>query len=133
MIQIILLEDNPVEAMLFESALADISLETNLHQVENESSILQLLDSWQSTPSSDTYLLILDMYIGEKSGLEIYESIKGHSIREQCIVAIFTGLTDEKIIQKSYECGVNTYLDKPMDYDELVDMLHKMLLYFSQF
>jgi CheY-like chemotaxis protein len=65
------------------------------------------------------------------TGLEILERIKTYPILKECTVAMLTGLADEAVIKQAYENGINAYLDKPIDFDDLVRMIEGMIKFFS--
>jgi CheY-like chemotaxis protein len=131
MVEIILLEDNLVEATLFESAVEEIAMPCQLHVAHNYKLVEERLQSWQNENNSHPKIIFLDMYTPEMTGLEILERIKTYPILKECTVAMLTGLADEAVIKQAYENGINAYLDKPIDFDDLVRMIEGMIKFFS--
>ncbi|MCI5082405.1 MAG: response regulator [Saprospiraceae bacterium] len=131
MVEIILLEDNELEATLFESAIQDLDIATRLHIVPDEKGIKEKLDQWNQPSNGNTFIIFLDMYTPEKTGLEILEEIKSHPVFPVCDVVMLTGLSDEKVIQKAYQQGIQAYLNKPIDYEELVNLTQGVINFFS--
>lgn len=131
MVEIILLEDNLVEATLFESAVEEITMACQLHIAHNYKLVEERLQSWQDENNSYPKIIFLDMYTPEMTGLEILERIKAYPILKDCTVAMLTGLADEAVIKQAYENGINAYLDKPIDFDDLVSMIEGMIKFFS--
>jgi CheY-like chemotaxis protein len=93
--------------------------------------VVKQLESWQKDNNPYPKIIVLDMYTPEMTGLEILEKIKNYPILERCTIAMLTGLSDDTVIKQAYESGINAYLDKPIDFDDLVRMIEGMIKFFS--
>ena len=63
-------------------------------------------------------VILLDLKIPKMSGLEILRRLKGHERIRLIPVVMLTSSQKESDILESYRLGVNSYLVKPVDYDE---------------
>jgi CheY-like chemotaxis protein len=131
MVEIILLEDNLVEATLFESAIEETAMTYQLHVTHSYKLVVERLECWQKESNPHPKIIFLDMHTPEMTGLEILEKIKSYPILKKCTVAMLTGLSDDMVIKQAYESGINAYLYKPIDFDDLVNMIESMIKFFS--
>ncbi|MFM1652209.1 response regulator [Brevibacillus sp. B_LB10_24] len=68
-------------------------------------------------------LLILDVYLPDKSGIEVLRSIRAEKI--PCDVILITAAKEIDIIEEAFRLGIFDYLIKPFDLDLLQDTLEK--------
>ena len=71
------------------------------------------------TPS----LILLDLNLPEKSGLEVLKEIKTDSILKCIPVIVLTNSNDNKDALKSYKHHANAYITKPIDHDKFKEYI----------
>lgn len=74
-------------------------------------------------------LIILDLNMPKRHGAEVLGIIKKDKKLQKIPVVVFTTSSDEGEIQTCYEKGANSYIIKPMNYDNFVEALHSIEQY----
>ncbi len=118
-IEILLVEDNPVDVCLTEETLKDSSLATNLSVVGDGVEALAFLHrEGRYARASRPDLILLDLNLPKKDGREVLAEIKVDP-RLKCIpvVVLTTSGADEDVFNM-YELHANCYITKPVDLDQ---------------
>ncbi len=68
-------------------------------------------------------ILILDLKLPGKSGFEILEWVRGQDQLSHIPVIILSSSSQNKDILKSYRLGANSYLVKPVNHSDLINMV----------
>src|SRR5581483_1660440 len=71
-------------------------------------------------------LVLLDLKMPGKAGLEILEWIKGSKSLDAVVVAMFTSSTNEEDVQSAFRLGADCYLVKPLSYEALVAFARRL-------
>jgi CheY-like chemotaxis protein len=74
-------------------------------------------------------LVLLDLNLPGKSGLEILKWIREQPALETLLVIVLTSSNAERDIHDAYRLGANSYLVKPSNPDELLEMFNALKLY----
>jgi two-component system, chemotaxis family, response regulator Rcp1 len=122
---ILLVEDNPGDAMLVREAFRDAKISHRLHVAEDGVVALQFLrrqDRFRAVPSPD--LILLDLNLPRKDGREVLAEIKQDEELKKIPVIILTTSEDEADIEKAYSLHANSYLTKPVDMDDFIRSIH---------
>jgi CheY-like chemotaxis protein len=80
-------------------------------------------------PCEFAKVVLLDLKLLKMSGLEILRRLKGHERTRLIPVVMLTSSQEESDILESYRLGVNSYLVKPVDYDEYFRVVEDLALY----
>jgi CheY-like chemotaxis protein len=116
-IEILLIEDSPSDADLAREALGHGKILNNLHFVEDGVEAMKFLrrkEPYLSVPRPD--LILLDLNLPKKSGVEVLTEIKTDpSLKLIPVVILSTSAAQEDII-KSYSLHANCYITKPVDF-----------------
>lgn len=70
-------------------------------------------------PSEPVYIVILDVHLPGKNGIELLEDLKSNDLYKAAIFILITGYTDEAIKFKSYNLGALDFIYKPFSVKEL--------------
>lgn len=124
-VDILLVEDNDADIVLVREALKDAKIYNNLHVVQDgESAIHFLLQENGANPDGvKPGLILLDLYMPKKSGMEVLEVIKGTDSLKTIPVVVMTSSQEEADIVKAYELQANCYITKPVDFDQLITVV----------
>ena len=76
-------------------------------------------------------LIILDLNLPKIHGMDILKFLKNHTKYRSIPIIIFSTRPDSKNISKAYKNGANGYIIKPLSYDEFVDKLRLLRMYWS--
>lgn len=129
-IQIILVEDNQDDAELFLRVLKKRSLNEKTLHLTNGEEALKIFFPGNSTPSTEKFLpklIILDIKMPKVDGFTVLEKIKSDKDTRFIPVVIFSSSKEEKDIIKAYEMGANCFVEKPMEYDDFVTTVEKII------
>lgn len=111
------IEDSPADARLLEEGFSD-ELRTHLHWVSDGAEALNFLK--QEPPHADAPrpdLVVLDLNLPNKSGIEVLESIKTDEKLTVIPVVVLSSSDSPSDIEEAYRHHANAYLVKPMDID----------------
>src|SRR4028119_1054415 len=125
--EVLLIEDDPGDVELTETALARSKLKINLNVVnDGEEAIAYLRREGQYTDAVRPNLIVLDLNLPGLSGLEILSAIKSDQRLKSIPVVILTTSDASTDIIKSYELGVNCYVTKPIGLKEFVKIFNSI-------
>lgn len=127
---IILIEDNQDDAELFLRVLKKKSLDNRTLHLLNGEEALNIFFPHNSTSHSEfdkPKLIILDIKMPKVDGFSVLEKIKKN--KETCVipVVIFSSSKQDQDIVKAYELGANCYVEKPLEYDDFVQTVEKII------
>jgi chemotaxis family two-component system response regulator Rcp1 len=116
-IEILLIEDSPSDADLAIEALGQGKILNNLHFVEDGVEAIKFLRRkapYLDVPRPD--LILLDLHLPKKSGIEVLEEIKTDPNLKLIPVVILSTSSAPEDIFKSYSLHANCYITKPVDF-----------------
>jgi DNA-binding response OmpR family regulator len=124
----LLVEDDPDDVALFRRALTKAGISVDLQLAEDGDSAIQLLQSKSESSENSPlpWILLLDLKMPRKSGWEVLKWIRRHPALHRMPVVIFTSSKERSDILRSYELGANSYLVKPVGFDQLKEMVRSM-------
>ena len=115
-IKILLVEDNLADARLIQESLKDRTVLNELFTVRDGVDAIDFLSrrgSCRSMPQPD--LILLDLSLPRKDGLEVLAFIKNNPTLKGIPVVILTSSRAERDIARSYALHCNCYITKPLD------------------
>jgi CheY-like chemotaxis protein len=118
-LDILLIEDDPGDAVLTREALANSRLPMNLTVIDNGEAALNYL--FRRPPYQEVarpQLIILDLNLPRLSGTEVLKEIKGDADLKLIPVVVLTTSTAPSDIVRSYQSGANCFVSKPLDLHE---------------
>lgn len=114
--EILLVEDSPTDAALTRAAIQEGKIDNNLYLVKDGVEALAFLrreGCYASAPRPD--LILLDLNLPKKSGLEVLRDIRSDPQLKSLVVTILTTSRDENDVLDAYGLNVNAYITKPVD------------------
>lgn len=127
--EILLVEDNPDDAEMTIRALRKNNLANRLHHVTDGAAALDFLFGADSRTGTSPRMVILDLKLPKIDGMEVLRRIKGDERTRTMPVVILTSSREEKDIVEGYKLGVNSYVQKPVQFDEFVQAVAHLGLY----
>lgn len=128
--EILLVEDNADDVFLTREAFDAAGLRVNLHHVDNGEKCMQFLyrkGSYADVPTPD--LILLDMHMPVMDGYEVLtEIVKDEKLRHLPVVVLTTSY-EAADIQKMYDLRCNSYITKPVDFDNFVKVIAQLAGY----
>ena len=130
MAEILLVDDNEDDVFLTREAFAVASLRVNLHHVDNGVKCLQFLRKqgpYADVPTPD--LILLDMNMPVMNGHEVLSAIVADDKLSHLPVVVLTTSYEAADIQKMYKLRCNSYITKPVNFDNFVEAIAKLTDY----
>ena len=123
-IDILLVEDNPGDTRLIEEVFKDVTVCNTLYAVKDGCQALDFLfqrGAFAQAPKPE--LILLDINLPKKSGLDVLAEIKAHSRLRRIPAVILTTSEAERDILKSYDLHANAYVVKPLDLEQFINIV----------
>lgn len=131
-IEILLVEDNPVDARLLEAYFGKSVAQYNLHVVRSgEEALSFLYHGVEFTDAPRPDVVLLDLHLPEMTGFEVLAAIKNHQHLKDIPVIVLTVSTADEDVQRAYDLQANCYLTKPQDpegFDALMNAIDEFWL-----
>ena len=131
--EILLVEDDPREARLTVRELQNANLKNKIELARNGEEALDFLFCRGAyTCRSITHpptLVLLDLKLPKLDGIQVLREIKAHPETWSIPVVILTSSREEKDLVQSYKLGVNSYIQKPVDFDQFRQTIKTLGLY----
>ncbi len=132
-LEIILVEDNDFDAELTIRALQEGRISNPIFRITDGQELLDFLFPPDSPNDSliiaPPRLILLDLKLPRIDGLEVLKVIKSDTRTKWIPVVVLTSSTEETDMIKSYHLGVNSYIVKPVDFDNFTATVKQLGLY----
>jgi len=128
-VTILMAEDDPDDRMLTEDALEENRLANDLRFVENGEELLDYLyhrGQYNKINAPRPGLILLDLNMPKMDGREALKVIKSDASLKRIPVVVLTTSKAEEDILKSYDLGVNSFITKPVTFDDLVEVTREI-------
>jgi two-component system response regulator len=123
-VTILLVEDNPDDAKLTQAALGQVPAYIEVAP-DGERALDYLLDDRNELPR----LVILDLRLPNTGGLEVLRRVRQDPRTRLVPVVILTSSDARGDILAGYRYGANSYVRKPVDFDEFRGLIRQLGLY----
>jgi two-component system response regulator len=129
-VDILLIEDNTDHVELILKALRDNNVLNEVHVVASgEEAIDFLYQRGEYANAAQPGLILLDIKLPGIDGIELLRRIKADPKLKPIPVVMLTTSAGEKEIVESYNCGANSYIVKPVDFEHFVKVIKELKLY----
>jgi CheY-like chemotaxis protein len=123
-IEILLVEDSPGDIRLTIEALKDGKIHNRLSVVNDGVEALAFLRrQGQHAKAPRPDLILLDLNLPKKDGREVLTEIKQEEDLKRIPVVVLSISTAEKDILKTYDLHANCYINKPVDFDQFINVV----------
>jgi two-component system response regulator len=123
---ILLVEDNAADAQLTLHALRDTPFANRIRVVRDGDEALEFLFS---AGVEIPKLLMLDLKLARVGGIEMLRAMRKNPRTRTMPVVILTSSREERDIAQSYDSGVNSYVVKPVDFEQFTSTVRQVALY----
>ena len=130
---ILLIEDNPDDELLTLMAFKDNNITNEVIVARDGEEALDYLFGTGRYQDRDMNILpqvvLLDLKLPKVDGLEVLKAIRSNPITKLLPVVILTSSKEEVDILKSYQLGANSYIRKPVDFEQFSEAIKQLGLY----
>lgn len=131
--QILLVEDNDSDAELTIHALQKSGLVNLIERVDDGEKALDFVfcrgpysDRQFSSPPR---LILLDLKLPKVDGMQVLREVKSDPRTKSIPVILLTASKENRDVMGSYQLGVNSYIQKPVNFSEFQDVVKQLGLY----
>jgi two-component system, response regulator len=130
-IDILLVEDSPTDAELCLFALKGMGLANKLTLARDGAEALSLLlPAANSTDNRiEPKLILLDLGLPKVTGLELLRKLKSDERTRKLPIVVLTSSKESRDINEAYSLGVNSFVSKPIDFEEFLKVTRKLGFY----
>jgi two-component system response regulator len=117
--KILLIEDNPADIRLTEEAINDSKINSVLYNVKDGVEAIHFLrKTGKYSKVCRPDLILLDLNLPKKNGLEVLEDIKQDEGLKRIPVVVFSISGNEEDLIKAYDLHANAFVNKPLEIKE---------------
>ena len=127
----LLVEDNPDDVELTRRALLESKITNQLVVVQDGVEALTYLQeaalglNGRRLPT----VILLDLKLPRMDGLELLQQIRSNEKLKRLPVVVLTSSKEQEDIMRSYDLGANSYIRKPVDFEQFNEAVRQLGLY----
>lgn len=130
---ILLVEDNPDDELLMLRALTKNRIANEVIVTRDGVEALDYLfgtgDYTERDMSLMPQVILLDLKLPKIDGLEVLRRLRADERTKHIPAVILTTSSEQQDIVRSYDLGANSYVQKPVDFDEFIEATRQLGLY----
>ncbi|MGC1936417.1 MAG: response regulator [Candidatus Acidiferrales bacterium] len=132
-VEILLVEDNPADLELTLHAFGQNHIANRIQVARDGEEALDFVlcrNTFKDRdPSTPPRLILLDLKLPKVDGLQVLREIKGNPQTCSIPIVILTASKEERDLVEGYKLGVNSYIQKPVDFDSFRETVKHLGLY----
>jgi two-component system response regulator len=132
-IELLLVEDNPQDLELALRALRKANLANHIQVARDGAEALEFIfceGSHAARQISDRpKVILLDLKLPKVDGIEVLKRIKGDPRTSMIPVVVLTSSKEQNDVVESYRLGVNSYIVKPVNFEQFAAAVRELGLY----
>lgn len=132
-VEILLVEDNPNDVELTLHVFRKNRISNNIHVVRDGVEALDFIFCTgayaQRRIEDRPRVILLDLKLPFVDGLEVLQRIKDDPRTQTIPVVVLTSSREESDIVRSYQLGVNSYIVKPVDFEQFNESVRNLGFY----
>ena len=120
-IEILLVEDNHNDELLALHAFKKHNLANKVHVVRDGAEALEYIfctGAYAERPFENPRLILLDKKLPLVDGMDVLRQIRADPRTRKVPVVMLTSSSEERDVIESYELGVNSYIVKPVNFEQ---------------
>ncbi|MDB6122764.1 MAG: response regulator receiver protein [Pedosphaera sp.] len=132
---VLVVEDDPNDALLLKIALQKNGLDGNIHFVSDGQEAMDYLsgippyDDRQKHPFPS--LIYTDLKMPRQDGFEVLKWLNDRPDCSVIPIIVLSASAEDRDIKKAYQLGANAYLVKPSTINQLTEMLHTCMRFWG--
>lgn len=131
-VDILLVEDNPTDAELALRVLNKHHLANKVEWVKDGAAALDFLfrrGDYAARADSMPRVVLLDLRLPKVDGMEVLQQMRADERTRDVPVVVLTSSREERDIVSSYKLGANSFVSKPVAFDEFAKTVADLGLY----
>jgi two-component system, response regulator len=132
-LEVVLVEDDPNDVELTRHAFAEHNLANHLEVLRDGAEALDFFfgeGAYAGRRIDDRpRVILLDLKLPKVDGLEVLRRLKADPRTQTIPVVVLTSSKLERDVAQSYETGVNSYIVKPVDFEQFTEAVRQLGLY----
>lgn len=132
-VEILLVEDNPSDRQLALYALRKAGLANQIEEARDGEEALDFIFCrgryTDRSPLEPPKLILLDLKLPKVDGLEVLAEIRNNPNTRMVPVVVMTSSKQEQDVVASYKLGVNSYIQKPVDFEQFRETIRQVGFY----
>jgi two-component system response regulator len=132
-VEILLVEDNPNDVQLTLHALKRQRLTNHIHVVRDGAEALEFLfatGAYAHRKIADSpKVVMLDLKLPRVDGMEVLRELRADPRTKTIPVVVLTSSREERDITQTYGLGANSYIVKPVDFEQFTEAVRQLGLY----
>ena len=132
-VEILLVEDNPNDVELTLHAFKKNKISNPVHVVRDGAEALEFIFATGAyagrNVNNTPKVILLDLKLPLVDGLEVLRQVKADPRTRMIPVVVLTSSREERDIVGSYKLGVNSYIVKPVDFEQFTEAVRQLGLY----
>jgi CheY-like chemotaxis protein len=130
-IEIVIVEDNPSDAELLMRVFKKHNVGNKIVLLKDGVEAMDFFFPQKSVAggNSTPRVVILDLKLPKINGIEVLRRLKAEEETKKLPVIVLTSSKEERDLRDSYNSGVNSYVTKPIKFDEFAKVVSQLELY----
>jgi two-component system response regulator len=131
-IEILLVEDNPNDEMLALHAFKKQNIASRVQVVRDGAEALEFIfcqGRYASRTVENPKLILLDLKLPLVDGIEVLRRVRADPRTHLIPIVVLTSSSEERDIVESYSLGVNSYIVKPVDFEQFNEVARHLGYY----
>jgi CheY-like chemotaxis protein len=133
---ILLVEDDENDVLLVERAFRKAGLQQCLRIARNGEEAINYLSGQEIYADRERYplpfLVLLDLKMPGMDGFEVLRWARTERELKRLLIVVLTSSILQTDVDRAYELGANSYLVKPVEFDEMVNMVQRFQSYWAE-
>lgn len=134
-VEILLVEDNPCDVELTLHSLRSSKVTNHIEVVRDGAEALDFIfctgEYAHRNIENVPKMVLLDLKLPKVDGLEVLQKVKSDPRTATIPVVVLTSSREDRDIIESYQLGVNSYIVKPVDFDQFTEAVKQLGLYWK--
>lgn len=130
---VLIVEDDANDVLFIKRAFRSVAPALEIFTVSDGDAAVDYLQGQGEYGDRDRYplpaMILLDLKLPRRSGVEVLRWIRQHNGIKRIPVVILTSSRERIDVDLSYDVGVNSYLVKPVSFDDLSEMIAALHVY----